>query len=320
MGSADAGVREGPWKDFYTYNFVWFNLMADLLYSVKSIKNVEENTPLWQKFVECADGMFYHLNQEVLAAIEELKRDGDQYWLKRPEGLRVKPYFAYQYEDVVAGRFSFDSLLTHANDLIAAGVDSTSNTIMITLSYLAKMPDVAARMREELFAVAGTKQLEREHFAKLKYLKAFIRETHRLCPTNFAGPRILAHDVELTFENGRTYKIPKGVMAVFSSAGLHYDPKYFENPLEFKVERWLDDKLADDRFLNQQIMKQGFGIGPRMCIGARLADWEIRAFLAEVVRNVELSVPPGEDSDWEIANRLFMFPSPPPNIIVKPLS
>ena len=49
---------------------------------------------------------------------------------------------------------------------------------------------------------------------------------------------------------------------------MNEDSAIFENPEEFRPERWLRDSTNRKKGGNQQIAAGIFGFGPRMCLGA----------------------------------------------------
>lgn len=64
--------------------------------------------------------------------------------------------------------------------------------------------------------------------------------------------------------------------------GLHYDPKYFPDPTEFKPERFLDRNDPSDR-----ANMRTFGKGPRACLGQNLAQNELMIFCLMTMRDFE---------------------------------
>lgn len=71
------------------------------------------------------------------------------------------------------------------------------------------------------------------------------------------------------------YKIPdtdivieKGTAIFFSVSAPQYDPKYYDQPDEFKPERFLLNQSANKNSLEMPYLV--FGDGPRNCIGLRL--------------------------------------------------
>lgn len=71
---------------------------------------------------------------------------------------------------------------------------------------------------------------------------------------------------------------------MFNIYALHHDPKYFPEPESFKPERFLDGtKEGKDGFIP-------FGIGPRKCIGYKLAMEEGMLALAKIMQRFDLEL------------------------------
>jgi cytochrome P450 len=65
---------------------------------------------------------------------------------------------------------------------------------------------------------------------------------------------------------------------------VHRDPRYFEEPLAFRPERWADD-------LARRLPRYAyfpFGGGPRICIGNSFAQMEAMLILATIARRFHL--------------------------------
>lgn len=78
--------------------------------------------------------------------------------------------------------------------------------------------------------------------------------------------RICTKDYKLP---GTNIVIEKGTIIIIPSIGLHYDPKYFEQPDKFMPERF-DENIANKKsFVEMPTL--AFGSGPRNCIALRLA-------------------------------------------------
>lgn len=73
----------------------------------------------------------------------------------------------------------------------------------------------------------------------------------------------------------KEYKIPntdfvieKGTSILFSVMGLHYDPKYYNEPNKFIPERYDECHATNKSFTEMPNLT--FGEGPRNCLGLRL--------------------------------------------------
>jgi cytochrome P450 len=70
----------------------------------------------------------------------------------------------------------------------------------------------------------------------------------------------------------------------------HRDPRWFDDPLRFRPERWENDFAKTlPRFAYLP-----FGGGPRVCIGNNFALMEAILVLATVLQRYRLRLPPGQ--------------------------
>lgn len=65
------------------------------------------------------------------------------------------------------------------------------------------------------------------------------------------------------------YFIPKQTMVQIPVWGMHHDKRWWQDPYEFKPERWMNDKNGGDRSGGLAYMP--FGLGPHNCVGMKLA-------------------------------------------------
>lgn len=120
---------------------------------------------------------------------------------------------------------------------------------------------------------------------------------------------------------GRSYEVPAGVRLAFSSAGFSLDPDLVESPGEFRPARWLGSKESRRGTplepLDHNLLSHPFSFGPRMCLGARIAQAELHALLARTVRTFRLRLdPPGQR--WAVRNDFLTKPDPFPRIAFEP--
>ena len=65
------------------------------------------------------------------------------------------------------------------------------------------------------------------------------------------------------------YSLPKGTGVHMNLWAMQHDERYWQDAEAFKPERWIGDKTGGDRSGGLAYMP--FGVGPRMCIGIKLA-------------------------------------------------
>ena len=95
--------------------------------------------------------------------------------------------------------------------------------------------------------------------SEFKYLDCCIDETTRKYPIVPVLNRECSKDYNL---NGSNQKIEKGIAIFIPVLGLHRDPDIFEDPLEFKPERFVDSSTGNGR--SQGLFYLPFGDGPRL--------------------------------------------------------
>jgi len=150
--------------------------------------------------------------------------------------------------------------------------------------------------------------LKAEYLNKMPYLKACLKENFRITPTTAGNARILPSDIELS-----GYNVPAGTFISVGTTTACMDDQIFENAQEFKPERWLkESKLSREKDLHDHpYMILPFGIGPRMCIGSRLAESEIYAVIASMILKYKFSLAPDSPVP-ERLNYLTVHLDPPP--------
>lgn len=159
-----------------------------------------------------------------------------------------------------------------------AGFETTSAALAYVCYLLAKHEYVQEKVREEVIAAIGEcGKLDYDAVThRMKYLRAVVDETLRIYPpaTLFTTRRAV-NDFEY---NGVKYKAGTSIMA--PTRQIHMDHRYWPEPHKFDPERFLAENAAS----RSSIAYQPFGVGPRNCIGERLA---ILAIIYTVARMVE---------------------------------
>jgi len=154
-----------------------------------------------------------------------------------------------------------DQLVT----MLVAGHETTATGLAWAFDLLTHHPDEMVRLTEE--ATAG---------AEDRYANAVAQETLRLRPP--IG--VMARTVREPFVVGG-YELPPGVRLVPGIAAVNQDPATYPEPEEFRPERFLDH--APDTYAWIP-----FGGGIRRCIGASLAQLEMRRVLHVVLRRAQI--------------------------------
>jgi cytochrome P450 len=257
--------------------------------------------------------------QEVGRALEVLMHLNSDFrslvmipaWLPTPRNVRS--YFAVRRLDRIiyriieerraSGRDAGDllSMLLHAQDedgsrmtdrqlrdeaitLFLAGHETTAITLSWTWWLLAQYPQVEAKLHAELDAQLAGRAPAMEDLPRLPYLDRVLTESLRLYPPAWGMARMAVEDAEIG-----GYRIPKGAGISLAQWVVHRDPRWFENPEEFRPERWENDFAKKiPRFAYFP-----FGGGPRQCIGNNFAQMEAALILATIAQRFRLRLVPG---------------------------
>lgn len=169
-----------------------------------------------------------------------------------------------------------DELLT----LLLGGHETTAVALGWLLYRLAGQPDTWARARAELDEAFGDGPLDARRAARLPYLGAVVQESLRLDGLTLGVMRRTRREVRID-----GYVIPAGTLVNAQVRQMHLDASRFEDPLTFRPERLLGERLSPLDFAP-------FGGGYRRCVGAAFATFELSTLTAAIVRRVELRAPP----------------------------
>ncbi|XP_071959583.1 1,25-dihydroxyvitamin D(3) 24-hydroxylase, mitochondrial-like [Antedon mediterranea] len=204
---------------------------------------------------------------------------------------------------VAQNKLSDEEIYGNMTELLASAVDTTSNSMLWMLYCLAKNPKCQERLYEEVTRVLPEGITPtKEHYNQMSYLKAVIQETLRLYPTVPGVSRRINRDIEID-----GYNIPAGKTVLLDTYTTARNPEYFEDPLSFKPERWLNRMKGES--LNNFLMLP-FGVGVRSCIGRRLTEQELHTLLPMIIKNFQLEI----DKEVNPVSKAILVPDQPLNL------
>ena len=138
----------------------------------------------------------------------------------------------------MAKAFDYEDLIRCLGDLFAAGTETSATTTKWALQYMMMNPKIQTRVQEELDRVIGhDRVVSLKDRSNLPYTEATLMEVQRMSSILPVGaPRATNVDTRL---NG--YDIPKGTVIMANIWAVHHDPEIWDNPEEFRPERFLDN-------------------------------------------------------------------------------
>jgi len=162
---------------------------------------------------------------------------------------------------------------------ILAGFESTGSGLFSTLFLLASHPEKLRKVREEVLSAFPDSPLKSQDIlVKLPYTYAAVNEALRLYPPVWFYGREAT--VDTTF---RGIPIQKGDSMLASPYVIQRNPLYWENPSEFRPERFLEKNVPMGAYVP-------WGSGPRLCAGKWLALFELILATATIIRDYDINV------------------------------
>ncbi|KAK6986032.1 1 25-dihydroxyvitamin D(3) 24-hydroxylase mitochondrial [Biomphalaria glabrata] len=211
------------------------------------------------------------------------------------------------------GRLDFDTTVTMLTSFFTAATDNVSRSLALLVWQLAKNQSKQEALRAEIFSkIDGNQSITAEKLSHMPYLKACLKESHRITfPTPIGTVRIMPEDINLA-----GYNVPSGTLISYGFNVLGHCDKYFDDPEEFRPERWLKQATTDaERSLKhkQAIISMPFGFGKRNCAGRRLAEQQIYMALIKILMNYKLVLADPEEK-LDVVYKITAFPSKPLDI------
>lgn len=182
-----------------------------------------------------------------------------------------------RYEDTGEG-MTIQQLIDEIKILFTAGHETTANALTFTLHLLGNHPEVQQKIFDEIAEIESQTEDTVEKLQKMTYINAVLNESMRLYPPAWITDRQNVEDDTIG-----NYHLKKGTLIGISFYELHRNPKYWQNPEEFNPERFLGEQ-------KKQSMQYfyPFGAGPRMCIGAGFAIYEMCLAISHIVKKYKI--------------------------------
>ncbi|XP_068655748.1 xanthotoxin 5-hydroxylase CYP82C4-like [Aristolochia californica] len=195
-----------------------------------------------------------------------------------------------------------------------AGSDTIFVTLKWVLSLLMNHRDKLNKAQEELDSIVGKdRNVEGRDIMKLPYLQAIVKETMRLYP---ASPLSLPHEAaEDCYIGG--YFVPAGTRVLTNIWKIQRDPRYWQEPEEFRPERFLTAQAhVEMKGRNFELMP--FGSGRRICPGMLFAVEVMHLTLARILHGFDIETSSGQPVDMTEGLGISFPKATPLDVVVTP--
>ncbi|RAQ45962.1 cytochrome P450 monooxygenase [Aspergillus flavus] len=166
-----------------------------------------------------------------------------------------------------------------------------ANLVAMAVSH----PHEFRQVQSEIDRVVGPERLPTaDDLAHLPRLHAFVKEGIRVAPiVPFSVPHAAVEENEYM-----GYQIPVDAIILPNQWHINCEPKYFEDPAEFKPQRWIDNPNLPGPAL--------FGYGIRICPGRQTANNGLLIVLALMAWGFDLNHAGGVKEPPNVLETLIM--------------
>jgi len=175
-----------------------------------------------------------------------------------------------------------DNLLT----FYLAGHETTARALSWTLYLVARSPEWAAILEDEIARVTGGEPIRSEHVERLVLVQQVLKESMRLYPP---VPMLSRQCVAPARLDG--VEIAPGATVVVPIYAIQRHTKRWEDPDVFDPTRFAPENEA--KIPRYQYLP--FGAGPRICIGMAFAMLEATVMLATLLQKARFAPVPGRE-------------------------
>jgi len=165
------------------------------------------------------------------------------------------------------------------------------------LYLMAKHPEVKKKLDAELQSVCKDRSPGLDDLHQLPYLDMVVKECMRILPSVWCFMRSPTEDVRLG-----PYEVKAGDIVFISTYVTQHDGRYFEDPEEFRPERFSVE--------NEKKLPKGayvpFAAGPRICLGKTFAMMEARLILGTICQHADVELDPNHK--LELLPQLSLHP------------
>ena len=205
---------------------------------------------------------------------------------------KKEDYIERMYKTLEGGEVTPEFITELVDDfslLYIAGTDTSSIETFMLLYYCFSNPKCLEKLREEVDEfIKSDEDIREDNIKKMRYLDGVFAETTRMhSPAIGVFPRCVTKDYFM-----KEVQIKKDTIVNASFLGTQYNPRIYDEPFEFRPERWIS---ADGAKLSPKPYTWlTFSGGPRTCIGRHVAEILMKIATIKIVKNFDIEFAPGK--------------------------
>ncbi|XP_023210918.1 cytochrome P450 4C1-like [Centruroides sculpturatus] len=183
---------------------------------------------------------------------------------------------------VKQGLRSEEDVIRDMGGTIFAGYDTTAHAISWTFYFLGRFHEIQEKMYlelQEIFKNDFNRNITIDDLTKMTYLECVIKESMRIYPIF----PLIARKTPSEMKIGN-YLLPANSSLIISICGIHHNPSVYKNPEVFDPDRFLPENYKN----LHPYAYLPFSVGPRNCLGSKLAMITTKMVLANVLRKFKV--------------------------------
>ncbi|KAJ0677938.1 putative cytochrome P450 [Helianthus annuus] len=256
---------------------------------------------IWKQFEIARDNKERVLVPIIKSRLESPHSEGDIVaYVDTFENLRLPEE---EGDNENGGKLTHREMVGLCSEFLTGGTDTTASALQWIMANLVKHPHIQSKLYDEIVGVVGPPRkgmelepesvINEEDLKKMRYLKAVVLEgLRRHPPARFVLPHKVMKEVEV-----QGYMFPQGAIINFMVGEMGLDPKVWDEPMEFKPERFMVNDGVFDVSGSRGIKMMPFGAGRRICPGSDLALLHLEYFVANLIWYFHWSFPDGYHVD-----------------------
>ncbi|XP_074030224.1 cytochrome P450 6a8-like [Leptinotarsa decemlineata] len=196
-------------------------------------------------------------------------------------------------------QLTMDEIIGQVFIFFSAGFETSSTTATLTLFELSQKPEIQNKLRSEIEECMekNDNRITYDALMGMPYMNAVVEETLRKWPSVTTLTRVCTKDYTFR-DSGIT--IQKNTNVIIPVLGFHRDSNYHPKPMEFDPERFMNKNSSYPGYLP-------FGEGPRMCIGMRFGQMQVKLGLLTILRKYQVYPSPKTSLPLEIDPDTFVL-------------
>uniref|UniRef100_A0A1I8MN94 Cytochrome P450 n=1 Tax=Musca domestica TaxID=7370 RepID=A0A1I8MN94_MUSDO len=207
--------------------------------------------------------------------------------------IEVREKFNWHIENVFEREkiISIKKVARIAEYLLENCITVIASTAVFTLYEILKQPELMQKVRDEIMANSETKekqkQINYEQLKNMKLLDLCIQETTRKYPSVPTIERTCRKPYAIpnskrTLNEGKPFVIPL--------LAIQRDEKYFQDPMAYKPQRFLQDSNGNpgEKFTE-------FGLGAKTCIAQNFVKLVVKYVLVRLFSSYQMKLMPMTD-------------------------